>query len=66
MAKIVTRRPAGILGDPGAVSRAGRKGATKVFKHRVSEDDLPVTGRFALKSIVSPYVSRLAHRSWSF
>ena len=22
-----------ILGDPGAVSRAGRKGATKVFKH---------------------------------
>ena len=23
----------GILGDPGAVSRAGRKGATKVFKH---------------------------------
>ena len=23
-----------ILGDPGAVSRAGRKGATKVFKHR--------------------------------
>ena len=65
MAKIVTRRPAGILGD-GALSRAGRKGATKVFKHRVSEDDLPVTGRFALKSIVSPYVSRLSHRSWSF
>ena len=23
-----------ILGDPGAVSRAGRKDATKVFKHR--------------------------------
>ena len=23
-----------ILGDPGSVSRAGRKGATKVFKHR--------------------------------
>ena len=23
-----------ILGDPGAISRAGRKGATKVFKHR--------------------------------
>ena len=23
-----------ILGDPGAVSRARRKGATKVFKHR--------------------------------
>ena len=22
-----------ILGDPGVVSRAGRKGATKVFKH---------------------------------
>ena len=26
--------PCSILGDPGAVSRAGRKGATKVFKHR--------------------------------
>ena len=28
------RRAGSILGDPGAVSRAGRKGATKVFKHR--------------------------------
>ena len=27
------RRAGSILGDPGAVSRAGRKGATKVFKH---------------------------------
>ena len=26
----------GILGDPGPVSRAGRKGATKVFKHQLS------------------------------
>ena len=32
-----------ILGDPGAVSRAGRKGATKVFKH---ERTVPVLGNF--------------------
>ena len=29
----VTSRAEGILGDPGAVSRVGRKGGTKVFKY---------------------------------
>ena len=36
-----------ILGDPGAVSRAGRKGATKVFKHRWKSPWVPtLTGPF--------------------
>ena len=36
-----------MLGDPGAVSRAGRKGATKVFKHRrKSPWVLTLTGPF--------------------
>ena len=36
-----------ILGDPGAVSRAGRKGATKVFKHRRKSPLVPtLTGPF--------------------
>ena len=36
-----------ILGDPGAVSRAGRKGATKVFKHRRKSPWVPtLTGPF--------------------
>ena len=36
-----------ILGDPGAVSRAGRKGATKVFKHRLRSPWVPtLTGPF--------------------
>ena len=36
-----------ILGDPGAVSRAGRKGATKVFKHRRKSPWVPsLTGLF--------------------
>ena len=36
-----------ILGDPGAVSRAGRKGATKVFKHRRKSPWVPIlTGPF--------------------
>ena len=30
-----------ILGDPGVVSRAGRKGATKVFKHKLKSPWLP-------------------------
>ena len=37
----------GILGDPGAVSRAGRKGSTKVFKHRRKSPWVPtLTGPF--------------------
>ena len=37
----------GILGDPGAVRRAGRKGATKVFKHRWKSPWVPtLTGPF--------------------
>ena len=36
-----------MLGDPGAVSRAGRKGATKVFKHRRKSPWVPtLTGPF--------------------
>ena len=36
-----------ILGDPGVVSRAGRKGATKVFKHRWKSPWVPtLTGLF--------------------
>ena len=36
-----------ILGDPGAVSRAGRKGATKVFKHGRKSPWVPtLTGPF--------------------
>ena len=36
-----------ILGDPGAVSRVGRKGATKVFKHRWKSPWVPtLTGPF--------------------
>ena len=36
-----------ILGDPGAVSRAGGKGATKVFKHRRKSPWIPtLTGPF--------------------
>ena len=36
-----------ILGDPGAVSRAGRRGATKVFKHRRKSPWVPtLTGPF--------------------
>ena len=36
-----------ILGEPGAVSRAGRKGATKVFKHRRKSPWVPtLTGPF--------------------
>ena len=36
-----------ILADPGAVSRAGRKGATKVFKHRRKSPWVPtLTGPF--------------------
>ena len=36
-----------ILGDPGAVSRAGLKGATKVFKHRRKSPWVPtLTGLF--------------------
>ena len=36
-----------ILGDPGAVSRVGRKGATKVFKHRRKSPWVPtLTGPF--------------------
>ena len=36
-----------ILGDPGAVSRAGRKGATKVFKYRRKSPWVPtLTGPF--------------------
>ena len=36
-----------ILGDPGSVSRAGRKGATKVFKHRRKSPWVPtLTGPF--------------------
>ena len=36
-----------ILGDPGAVSRAGLKGATKVFKHRRKSPWVPtLTGPF--------------------
>ena len=36
-----------ILGDPGAVSRAGGKGATKVFKHRRKSPCVPtLTGPF--------------------
>ena len=36
-----------ILGDPGAVSRAGRKGVTKVFKHRRKSPWVPtLTGPF--------------------
>ena len=36
-----------IIGDPGAVSRAGRKGVTKVFKHRQKSPWVPtVTGPF--------------------
>ena len=36
-----------ILGDPGAVSRAGRKGATKVFKHGWNSPWVPTpTGPF--------------------
>ena len=40
-------RRVGILGDPGAVSQAGRKGATKVFKHRRKSPWVPtLTGPF--------------------
>ena len=36
-----------ILGDPGAVSRVGRKGATKVFKHERKSPWVPtLTGPF--------------------
>ena len=36
-----------ILGDPGLVSRAGRKGATKVFKHGRKSPWVPtLTGPF--------------------
>ena len=36
-----------ILGDPGAVSRAGRKGATKVFKYKRKSPWVPtLTGPF--------------------
>ena len=36
-----------ILGDPGVVSRAGRKGATKVFKHGQKSPWVPtLTGPF--------------------
>ena len=36
-----------ILGDPGAVSRVGRKGATEVFKHRRKSSWVPtLTGPF--------------------
>ena len=34
-ASLPINAPLLILGSPGAVSRAGRKGATKVFKHRL-------------------------------
>ena len=43
---MVTRTGLHILGDPGAVSRAGLKGATKVFKH----------GRMCLKTFVAPFL----------
>ena len=47
-AKYISRRFASlILGDPGAVSRAGRKGATKVFKHGRKSPWVPtLTGPF--------------------
>ena len=39
--------PTDILGDPGAVSRVGRKGATKVFKHSPKSPWVPtLTGPF--------------------
>ena len=44
---IIMWRVKTILGDPGAVSRAGRKGATKVFKHRRKSPWVPtLTGPF--------------------
>ena len=47
---------AAILGDPGAVSRAGRKGATKVFKHGRKSPWVPtLTGHFhTVKRILAP------------
>ena len=38
-----------ILGDPGAVSRAGRKGAKKVFKHRRKIPRVPTLTEPSLK-----------------
>ena len=48
-----TRRPASlILGDPGAVSRTERKGATKVFKHRQKSPWVPsLTGQFNFQTV---------------
>jgi len=45
-----------ILSDPGAVSRAGRKGATKVFKHRRKSPWVPtLTGHFqTVKRMLAP------------
>ena len=41
--------PSSILGDPGEVSRAGRKGATKVVKHRWKSPWVPtLTGPLAV------------------
>ena len=41
------RPPCCVLGDPGAVSRAGRKGMAKVFKHRRKSPWVPtLTGPF--------------------
>ena len=48
--RLVSVKKAGcknILGDPGEVSRAGRKGATKLFKHRRKSPWVPtLTGPF--------------------
>ena len=41
------------LGDPGAVSRAGRKGATKVFKHRRKSPWVP-DHFLAVKRMLAP------------
>ena len=47
-----------ILGDPGAVSRAGLKGATKGFKHGRKSPWLPTL--LCLKTFVAPFLpSRL-------
>ena len=43
-----------ILGDPGAVSRAERKGATKVFKHRRKSPSVPtLTGPFSNGQVIA-------------
>ena len=50
-----------ILGDPGAVSRVGRKGGTKVFKYRQKSSWVPTLtiARLPVKILISRFVKEV-------